>query len=61
MQLLHERTLRARLGTNARNAVLPLTSAAMTARLLALYRDLLDREVVAHAGPSSQPRNEALE
>jgi UDP-glucose:(heptosyl)LPS alpha-1,3-glucosyltransferase len=47
MQALHEKTLRRRLGINARNAVLPLTSAAMTSRLLALYRDLLDREVVA--------------
>jgi hypothetical protein len=47
MHALHEKTLRRRLGVNARNAVLPLTSAAMTSRLLALYRDLLDREVVA--------------
>ena len=47
MQALHEKTLRKRLGANARNAVLPLTSAAMTARLLALYRDLLDPEVIA--------------
>ncbi|HXR56737.1 MAG TPA: glycosyltransferase family 4 protein [Casimicrobiaceae bacterium] len=59
MQLLHEKTLRARLGANARNAVVPLTSAAMTAQLLALYRDLLDPERVSHAGPASQPRNEA--
>ena len=41
MRTLHHRALRLRLGANARNAVLPLTSAAMTERLIALYRDLL--------------------
>ena len=41
MRTLHDAALRARLGANARDAVLPLTSAAMTARLLALYRELL--------------------
>jgi UDP-glucose:(heptosyl)LPS alpha-1,3-glucosyltransferase len=41
MRRLHDKPLRARLGANARDAVLPLTSAAMTAQLLALYRDLL--------------------
>jgi len=41
MRTLHDRALRLRLGANARNAVLPLTSAAMTERLIALYRDLL--------------------
>jgi UDP-glucose:(heptosyl)LPS alpha-1,3-glucosyltransferase len=55
MQALHERTLRRRLGTNARNAVAPLTSAAMTARLLALYRDLLDPEVVANGAARERP------
>jgi len=42
MQSMRDKVLRHRIGTNARNAVLPLTSAAMTAQLLALYRDLLD-------------------
>ena len=41
MRTLQDRALRTRLGGNARHAVLPLTSAAMTARLLALYRDLM--------------------
>ena len=58
MQALHEKTLRRRLGANARNAVLPLTSAAMTARLLALYRDLLDPEVVAQGARTTAPQNE---
>jgi UDP-glucose:(heptosyl)LPS alpha-1,3-glucosyltransferase len=41
MRALHDPALRARMGANGREAVLPLTSAAMTQRLLALYRDLL--------------------
>ena len=41
MRALHDPALRARMGGNGREAVLPLTSAAMTQRLLALYRDLL--------------------
>ncbi|MGE5669318.1 MAG: glycosyltransferase family 4 protein, partial [Betaproteobacteria bacterium] len=41
MRSLLDPTLRARLGGNARAAVLPLTSAAMTGKLLTLYRDLL--------------------
>jgi UDP-glucose:(heptosyl)LPS alpha-1,3-glucosyltransferase len=42
MRKLLDAALRSRLGTNAREAVLPLTPTAMTARLLALYRMLLD-------------------
>jgi UDP-glucose:(heptosyl)LPS alpha-1,3-glucosyltransferase len=42
MQALLDAPLRERLGANARNAVLPLTPAAMTAQLLALYRTLLE-------------------
>jgi len=45
MRTLHDRALRERLGANARNAVLPLTPAAMTERLVELYRDLLLRPV----------------
>jgi UDP-glucose:(heptosyl)LPS alpha-1,3-glucosyltransferase len=41
MRTLQDDALRVRLGTNARNAVLALTSAAMTSRLLALYQELL--------------------
>ncbi|HET8585500.1 MAG TPA: hypothetical protein VFM89_07155, partial [Casimicrobiaceae bacterium] len=48
--LLHP-ALRARLGERARSAVLPLTAAAMTERLLSLYGDLLDRELYSHASP----------
>lgn len=43
LRTLHDRALRARLGANARNAVLPLTPAAMTAQLVALYGALLGR------------------
>ena len=60
MRALHDRSLRARLGTNARNAVLPLTSAAMMAQLLALYRDLLDPEAVAHPHRPAGGRSEAI-
>jgi UDP-glucose:(heptosyl)LPS alpha-1,3-glucosyltransferase len=41
MRMLEDRALRLRLGANARNAALPLTAEAMTARLIALYRELL--------------------
>jgi UDP-glucose:(heptosyl)LPS alpha-1,3-glucosyltransferase len=42
MRALHDGVLRVRLGANARMEVLPLTSVAMSARLLALYRLLLN-------------------
>jgi glycosyltransferase involved in cell wall biosynthesis len=45
MRAVQDAPLRLRLGGNARNAVLPLSSAAMTARLVALYRELM-----AHGG-----------
>lgn len=54
MRALCDKALRQPLGANARNAVLPLTSDAMTARLVALYRDLLDPEVITHAGAGSE-------
>ena len=41
MRSLGDPALRSRLGANARAAVLPLTSSAMTQKLLTLYRDLL--------------------
>jgi UDP-glucose:(heptosyl)LPS alpha-1,3-glucosyltransferase len=41
MRALRDSVLRVRFGANARKAVLPLTSEAMTARLLALYQGLL--------------------
>jgi len=47
LRALDDPAARARMGANARTAVLPLTPAAMTAELLALYRELMD-----------EPRNE---
>jgi UDP-glucose:(heptosyl)LPS alpha-1,3-glucosyltransferase len=41
MRSLEDPALRARMGSNGRSAVLPLTSSAMTSRLVALYGDLL--------------------
>jgi len=41
MRTLRDDVLRVRCGANARKAVLPLTSEAMTAKLLALYEQLL--------------------
>jgi UDP-glucose:(heptosyl)LPS alpha-1,3-glucosyltransferase len=55
MRTLQDRTVRARLGEHARRAVLPLTSAAMTERLIALYRDLLDRELYFSVPPLATP------
>jgi hypothetical protein len=43
MGTLRDETVRARMGAQARGAVLPLTAAAMTARLIALYDSLLAR------------------
>jgi UDP-glucose:(heptosyl)LPS alpha-1,3-glucosyltransferase len=51
MRALQDRALRAAMGERARGAVLPLTSSAMTAELLALYRDLLDRELYFSVPP----------
>ena len=51
MRSLHESALRARLGENARRAVLPLSPAAMTLALVLLYRDLLAATV-----PGTAPR-----
>jgi UDP-glucose:(heptosyl)LPS alpha-1,3-glucosyltransferase len=47
LRTLDDPAARARMGANARRAVLPLTPAAMTAELLALYRALM-----------GEPRNE---
>jgi UDP-glucose:(heptosyl)LPS alpha-1,3-glucosyltransferase len=45
MRTLMDAATRERLGTNARNAVLPLTPEAMTLKLVLLYRDLLTATV----------------
>jgi glycosyltransferase involved in cell wall biosynthesis len=44
LEMLRDETLRARMGAQARGAVLPLTAAAMTAELIALYDSLLAPE-----------------
>ena len=46
MGTLQDETVRARMGERARAAVLPLTAAAMTARLIALYDSLLAQEAL---------------
>lgn len=45
MLALEDRALRERLGANARNAVLPLSPAAMTLQLVLLYKELLEASV----------------
>jgi len=42
MRTLADAAIRERMGTNARNAVLPLTPDAMTLRLVLLYKELLE-------------------
>ena len=49
MRTLLDATTRARLGDNARRAVLPLSPAAITLQLVLLYRDLLAATVQAKA------------
>ena len=49
MRALHDPALRQRLGENARKAVLPFTTAAVTLKLVLLYRDLLTPAGVAPA------------
>jgi UDP-glucose:(heptosyl)LPS alpha-1,3-glucosyltransferase len=47
LRRLQDAGVRTRMGDNARNAMLPLTPAAMTARLLALYEALLAGQATA--------------
>ena len=47
LRTLGDAPLRTRMGDNARNAMLPLTPAAMTSRLLALYEALLAARATA--------------
>ncbi len=54
MRTLLEPATRARLGANARAAVLPLTPAAITLQLVLLYRDLL-AATVAKKRPEREP------
>jgi UDP-glucose:(heptosyl)LPS alpha-1,3-glucosyltransferase len=54
MRALHDPAMRARLGENARAAVLPFSPAATTLALVLLYRDLL-ATTVPGAAPRSAP------
>ena len=63
MKALQDGGLRARLGANARNAVLPLSPAAMTLKLVLIYKELLEASVAhklaARAAARSVPTAEA--
>jgi UDP-glucose:(heptosyl)LPS alpha-1,3-glucosyltransferase len=54
MRALMDSTLRARLGANARGAVLPFTPPAMTLQLVLLYKALLEASVVRRRGNKVQ-------
>ena len=49
MLALHDDDLRARMGDNARRAMMPLSPAAMTLKLVLLYKDLLQARVAVRA------------
>ncbi len=51
--------VRERLGANARNAVLPLSPAAMTLKLVLLYKELLEASVAHKAARAALPRARA--
>jgi hypothetical protein len=57
MTALTDGAVRAATGARAREAVLPLTPAAMTLQLALLYRDLL---AAAHAAKPQAPARAAL-
>jgi UDP-glucose:(heptosyl)LPS alpha-1,3-glucosyltransferase len=52
MRMLEDPAIRERMGANARAAALPLSSSAMTLKLVLLYKDLLSASV-AHRRPAS--------
>jgi UDP-glucose:(heptosyl)LPS alpha-1,3-glucosyltransferase len=54
MKSLADPNLRIRQGANARKAVAPLTSSAMTLKLVLLYKELLEASI-AHKAPASAP------
>jgi len=57
MTTLADAAARATLGTRAREAVLPFTPAAMTLKLVLLYRDLLaEAHAAGHAAPKAAAR-----
>ena len=66
MRALEDPALRERLGVNARDAVLPLSPAAMTLKLVLLYKELLEASVARKRGvpaagsvPIESPRDDA--
>ncbi|MFO1395891.1 MAG: glycosyltransferase family 4 protein [Burkholderiales bacterium] len=64
LRTLLDADLRARLGANARNAVLPLSPAAMTLKLVLLYKELLEASVAHRAAtraPEPPPPSPAAE
>jgi UDP-glucose:(heptosyl)LPS alpha-1,3-glucosyltransferase len=58
MRTLQDPQTRARMGANARAAMLPLSPSAMTLKLVLLYKELLAASV-AHRRPTSAPRETA--
>lgn len=57
MRALDDPAIRMRMGANARAAVLPLSSSAMTLKLVLLYKELLAASV-AHRRPTAAKRTE---
>ncbi len=56
MRALLDPAARARLGANARAAMLPLTPEAMTLALVLLYKELLERSVARRKAARARPR-----
>ena len=54
MRTLEDGTRRERMGSNARNAVLPLSHAAMTLQLVLLYKELLEASVARRQAAKSR-------
>jgi len=58
MRALEDAHLRATLGGNARNAVLPLTPAAMTLKLVLIYKELLELSIAHKLAAKAAARSE---
>jgi UDP-glucose:(heptosyl)LPS alpha-1,3-glucosyltransferase len=54
MRTLEDGSTRERMGSNARNAVLPLSHAAMTLQLVLLYKELLEASVARRQAAKSR-------
>jgi len=61
MRALEDANLRQRLGENARKAVLPFTSAAVTLKLVLVYRDLLSPGSPVSSSPDTRTRTLAAQ